>query len=105
MDSCAPDFYVHESCQRRGLGLQLFRAMLASEGVEASALAYDQPSAKMLPFLARHFDLRAFVQQPNNYVLFENGLAALSPAVKKSDWDSVGSRPLTHRAGPGGRRR
>lgn len=41
-----------------------------SESVEARSLAYDKPSDKFLPFLARHFNLRRFIPQANNYVVF-----------------------------------
>ena len=99
------DFYVDEEYQRLGVGRSLFEGMLGHEEAEAPRLAYDRPSPKLLGFLRKHYGLTEYTPQTNNYVLFENGLAALSPAVKKSDWDSVGSRPLTHRAGPGGRRR
>ena len=68
---CVLDFYVHESCQRAGLGRLLFDAMLAREGRAARACAYDRPSPKMLPFLARHFGLREYTPQPNNFVVFE----------------------------------
>ena len=102
---CVLDFYVDEEYQRLGVGRSLFEGMLGHEEAEAPRLAYDRPSPKLLGFLRKHYGLTEYTPQTNNYVLFENGLAALSPAVKKSDWDSVGSRPLTHRAGPGGRRR
>ena len=47
------------------------------EGVQAKDLAYDRPSAKMLPFLAKHFGLHDFIEQPNRFVIF-NESALLS---------------------------
>lgn len=67
---CVLDFYVHENMQRSGVGKQLFEYMMASEGKEAEQLAYDRPSPKLMPFLAKHYGLRDFVKQNNNFVVF-----------------------------------
>lgn len=69
--ACVLDFYVHESCQRTGLGKCLFDTMLAQEGLGASQLAYDRPSAKFLPFLRKHFGLSRYTPQNNNFVIFD----------------------------------
>ena len=50
---CVLDFYVHESCQRMGLGKIMFTYMAECEAVEAPDLAYDRPSHKFLAFLAK----------------------------------------------------
>ena len=55
----------------RRLGRTLFDAVVEREGVDAAHLAYDRPSAKMMPFLAKNFGLREHVQQPNNFVVFK----------------------------------
>jgi len=68
---CLLDFYVHESCQRQGIGYLLFSSMLSYQGLEAKYLAYDRPSEKLLPFLRRYFNLRSFMPQNNNYVVFD----------------------------------
>jgi alpha-tubulin N-acetyltransferase 1 len=68
---CVLDFYVHESCQRTGLGRRLFDAMLEGEGVTATQLAYDKPSNKFLPFLRKHFGLSRYQPQNNNFVIFD----------------------------------
>lgn len=44
---CVLDFYVHESMQRRGVGLQLFEHMLEKETVQPRKLGYDRPSHKV----------------------------------------------------------
>ena len=49
--TCVLDFYVHESCQRSGLGKKLFIKMLESKGVKPQNLAYDKPSPKLISFL------------------------------------------------------
>jgi len=70
----------------------LFEAMLVAEDREARSLAYDRPSPKMLPFLRKHYGLRDYNEQPNNFVVFddyfENGAPLRRTEVKspsKSD--------------------
>ena len=46
--TCVLDFYVHESCQRKGDGRKLFDAMLHDENKKPEKLAYDRPSSKLL---------------------------------------------------------
>ena len=46
--------------------------MLKYQNVEPSQLAYDRPSHKLMGFLAKHFQLRSYVQQNNNYVVFDD---------------------------------
>lgn len=82
--TCVLDFYVDESVQRGGWGRRVFDAMVsdlsrsggkAFEGLGgeeiAGRLAYDRPSEKMLPFLARHFGLTDIKEQSNNYLVFK----------------------------------
>eukprot|EP01017_Pseudomicrothorax_dubius_P008381 TRINITY_DN12747_c0_g2_i4.p1 TRINITY_DN12747_c0_g2~~TRINITY_DN12747_c0_g2_i4.p1 ORF type:complete len:364 (-),score=50.40 TRINITY_DN12747_c0_g2_i4:17-1108(-) len=67
---CVLDFYVHESCQRSGLGKLLFSKMLAHEDIEPHRIAYDRPSTKLLSFLRKHYKLVNFIPQNNNFVIF-----------------------------------
>ena len=69
--TCVLDFYVHESCQRKGDGRKLFDAMLHDENKKPEKLAYDRPSSKLLGFCAKHFGLSSFIPQNNNFVLFD----------------------------------
>lgn len=69
---CVLDFYVHESCQRTGLGKLLFDYMTVVESVEPSELAIDRPSHKFLSFLGRHFGLNAPLEQANNFVVYRS---------------------------------
>ncbi|KAG7281758.1 hypothetical protein CRUP_028072, partial [Coryphaenoides rupestris] len=68
---CVLDFYIAESLQRHGYGLELFDFMLQHKQVEPSLLAYDRPSAKFLSFLAKHYCLNQSVPQVNNFVVFD----------------------------------
>ena len=45
--------------------------MLLTEGVNPAKLAYDRPSPKLKAFLAKHYNLRNFVAQNNNFVVFD----------------------------------
>lgn len=44
--------------------------MLAAEGVKPEKLAYDRPSEKLIGFLGKHYHLKRYVPQNNNYVVF-----------------------------------
>lgn len=44
--------------------------MLNFENVDPKLLAYDRPSAKLLGFLNKHYYLSSYVQQNNNFVVF-----------------------------------
>merc|ERR1719213_1152051 len=89
---CVLDFYVHESCQRTGLGRCLFDTMLEREGVSAVQLAYDKPSPKLLPFLRKHFGLSRYQPQNNNFVIFDEFYA-------RGGGDARGSRSHSLRRG------
>lgn len=69
---CVLDFYVHEDCQRMGIGRRLFEFMLRKQKIEPRLLAYDAPSSKLLGFLKKHYALKAFLQQNCNYVVFDD---------------------------------
>ena len=65
------DFYVNEKVQRGGYGKALFDAMLEYEKQHPAKLAYDRPSPKLIGFMSKHFGLKSYVQQNNNYVVFD----------------------------------
>ena len=67
---CVLDFYVHESCQRSGIGKLLFEFMLYHEYVQPEKLGYDRPSPKLFAFLAKHYGLKQYVPQNNNFVVY-----------------------------------
>ena len=49
----------------------MFEEMLKREGVlHPARIAYDRPSIKMMAFLAKHYGLRDYMSQNNNYVVF-----------------------------------
>ena len=69
---CVLDFYVHESLQRQGIGNNLFYFMLEYENILPNKIAYDRPSPKLLKFLDKHYGLKAYIPQNNNFVIYED---------------------------------
>jgi len=68
---CILDFYIHESCQRMGLGKMLFDHFLKVEDFDIRRLVIDRPSNKFLAFLQKHYKLHEIIPQVNNFVIFE----------------------------------
>ena len=75
---CVLDFYVHESCQRRGVGKRLLEAALAAEKLDVTELTFDKPSNKCLAFLRKHYGLDRHEPQVNNFVVFPACLERLN---------------------------
>ncbi|KAG0365279.1 Alpha-tubulin N-acetyltransferase 1, partial [Mortierella sp. AD032] len=68
---CVLDFYVDDSCQRRGFGKLLFDYMLKVEDIDPCQIAYDRPSPKLYQFLNKYFQLERHLPQPNQFAVFE----------------------------------
>ncbi|MFH4979285.1 hypothetical protein AB6A40_005994 [Gnathostoma spinigerum] len=64
------DFYVHFSCQRRGYGKVLFDFMLRNENAEPYEIALDNPSATLIGFLSKHYNLTDAIWQNTSFVVF-----------------------------------
>jgi alpha-tubulin N-acetyltransferase 1 len=78
---CVLDFYVHESCQRSGVGQALFEWMLHHQQLDPVQLAYDRPSPKMMRFLQKHKPELPLVQQSNSFVVFRGFLECCAPLL------------------------
>ena len=91
---CVLDFYVHESIQRRGVGKQLFDYMLEFEKKLPTELAYDRPSPKLLSFLKKYFGLNDFIQQTNNYVVFDEFFSLISSSKNNITYDNDTNRAI-----------
>ena len=91
---CVLDFYVHESTQRRGIGKQLFDYMLKFEKKSPTELAYDRPSIKLLSFLKKYFGLNDFIQQSNNYVVFDEFFSLISSSNNNITYDNDTNRAI-----------
>lgn len=84
---CVLDFYVHEDVQRTGIGKKLFDLMLDDCKIIPEKIAYDRPSEKLLKFLSKHFGLKRYLPQNNNFVVFSQYFSSTSskkPVVEKS---------------------
>eukprot|EP01061_Rhynchopus_euleeides_P024645 TRINITY_DN39735_c0_g1_i1.p1 TRINITY_DN39735_c0_g1~~TRINITY_DN39735_c0_g1_i1.p1 ORF type:complete len:286 (+),score=57.70 TRINITY_DN39735_c0_g1_i1:57-860(+) len=68
---CVLDIYVSEKFQRSGLGKILFEHMLEQHDVAPHQLGFDRPSNKLISFLAKHYALKDYVPQNNNYVVYD----------------------------------
>mmetsp|Transcript_24927 Transcript_24927/g.23918 ORF Transcript_24927/g.23918 Transcript_24927/m.23918 type:complete len:175 (+) Transcript_24927:145-669(+) len=68
---CLLDFYVDENVQREGIGLSLFKKMLEVTSMEATHIAYDRPSPKLIAFMRKHYNLKNPDLQPNRFAIFE----------------------------------
>ena len=91
---CVLDFYVHESTQRRGIGKQLFDYMLKFEKKMPTELAYDRPSNKFLNFLNKYFGLNNYIQQNNNYVVFDEFFDVISSNNNNITYDNDTNRAI-----------
>ena len=91
---CVLDFYVHESTQRRGIGKQLFDYMLKFEKKIPTELAYDRPSPKLLSFLRKYFGLNDFVEQNNNYVVFDEFFSIVPSSKNNVTYDNDTNRAM-----------
>ncbi len=69
---CVLDFYVHEQCQRQGVGSALFNYALQYFNTTPSQLGYDRPSIKFLSFLKKHHNLQYYDPQNNNFVVYND---------------------------------
>lgn len=79
---CVLDFYVSEEVQRQGIGKRLFDLMLNDSGCKAEKIAYDRPSEKLLKFLSKHFGLKRYLPQNNNFVVYSQYFTPFSSKVK-----------------------
>lgn len=90
---CVLDFYVHESCQRRGVGRRLFERLLSREGRRPHEFAYDRPSEKLLAFLCKHYGLVRPLVQANHFVIYPGFHPSDSPAREITAGRRAGRAP------------
>lgn len=96
---CALDFYIHERYQRSGFGRQLFDAMLAHERSSPELLGYDRPSPKLLSFLSKHYGLRKYKPQNNNFVVYDDFWSQAERADPRADGRAADLRTCRQSAG------
>lgn len=69
---CLLDFYVSSNMQRSGYGKKIYDAMISNEKTEPRLIAIDKPSKLCLAFMRRHYDLKDYVIQNNNFVVYND---------------------------------
>ena len=67
--------------------------MLKYEKKLPTELAYDRPSPKLINFLKKYFGLTDFIQQNNNYVVF-NDFFSLIPSSNNITYDNDTNRAI-----------
>ena len=82
---CVLDFYTYESCQRKGYGKIMFTEMLSKEKIEARKMGFDRPSPKFINFLNKYYELKDYVPQNNNFVVFKDYFIDTPPKKNKYD--------------------
>ena len=84
---CCHDFYVHESCQRIGIGRALMDVALAHAGLNGRPhkVGYDRPSPKLLKFLGKHYGLHDYVPQNNSFVVYNAYFTGTDAAADGGD--------------------
>ena len=79
---CLLDFYVDDSMQRNGLGIDLFRHMLDALSIDPPVsslttpitpkdIAYDRPSPKLIAFMRKHYNMMNPDLQPNRFAIYD----------------------------------
>ena len=53
--------------------------MIKNENIEPRILGYDRPSLKFINFLKKHFNLKNYIEQNNNFIVFNDYF------IKKND--------------------
>ena len=68
---CLLDFFTYPSEQRKGYGRRMIDRMLADKGLDMQQVPIDRPSSLCLAFMKRHFGLKDYLPQSNNFVVFD----------------------------------
>ena len=88
------DFYVNEEVQRQGFGKQIFDFMLKDSKSQPEKIAYDRPSDKLLKFLGKHFNLKRYLPQNNNFVIFTQYFTVPKASKPKAETMTKFYKPL-----------
>lgn len=88
---CLLDFFTSPNCQRKGYGRKMIDFMLLDQHKAMKDIPIDRPSSLCLAFMKKHFGLKDYVSQANNYVVFDQY------------WESSNSAPLISSRPPSAR--
>jgi len=70
--------------------------MLKFENTQPKLLAYDRPSGKFLGFLSKHYGLNNYVNQNNNFVVFNEYFEYLKYEKEMKQSSRTNSRSQSH---------
>ncbi|OMJ84609.1 hypothetical protein SteCoe_14200 [Stentor coeruleus] len=94
---CLLDFYVHESFQRSGYGKELYEYMLQEENTTPNKVPIDRPSAKLIGFMRKHYNLSDYIPQNNNYVIYRQYFSYWDmPVTRKHEEIKNSGRPASN---------
>ena len=68
---CLLDFFTYPSEQRKGYGRRMIDRMLADKHLMMQQMPIDRPSTLCLAFMKKHFGLKDYLPQSNNFVVFD----------------------------------
>jgi len=68
---CLLDFFVHPGSQRKGYGKIIMDYVLKQENLEMKDIPIDRPSMSCLRFMSKNYNLKDFLPQSNQYVVFD----------------------------------
>ena len=97
---CVLDFYIYDTEQRTGLGIEIFDFMLNYKNVEPGELAYDRPTLRFLSFLKRNYGLENFITQENNFTIFDEFFESERIRSNETQYDSDTHRVIENLTRP-----
>ena len=85
---CVLDFYIYDTEQRKGLGKEIFDFMLNYKKINPGELAYDRPTLRFLAFLKRNYGLENYIQQENNFTIYDEFFESERNKNNETQYDS-----------------
>ena len=85
---CVLDFYIYDTEQRTGLGKEIFDFMLNYKKINPGELAYDRPTLRFLAFLKRNYGLENYIQQENNFTIYDEFFESERNKNNETQYDS-----------------
>ena len=97
---CVLDFYIYDTEQRTTLGREIFDFMLNYKNIEPGELAYDRPTLRFLSFLKRNYGLENFINQENNFTIFDEFFESDRIRNNETQYDSDTHRVIENLTRP-----
>lgn len=83
---CLLDFFTYPSEQRKGYGRKMIDRVLADKHLQMQQIPIDRPSHLCLAFMRKHFGLKDYLKQANNFVVFDEfWMTEMPPDVRLKD--------------------